>query len=389
MKKILINLKNKDLAELLKRNLEENSFEIEVIDNKNFSKIDSNKYLLLIVDLDYIENNIYLDFNSGLDNFPLIINTNKNSINIELIKKYNIITIINDYLEKNEAKDIIKKIQQITSSLNSNYLNFEFTYKKLFRTLIEINSSLFPNSINFHPKHRHYCKILADKLDYPRLHEINIASLLSNLGYIGVDQNIIKKVLNNENTTHNEITIFLNHTEIAYRLLNGIDNIENIRNGIRYQNLYFDGRNSNEKIKGESIPVISRILLVVNDFISLQIKNSINEISALQIMSKSQYKYCPKCFSFLLKEVTGKRNLKQKQNNEKLVVVLDDMSTKNSLYYKLENIKDDMIIAEDVFDDFNNKVVKKGSKLNVYTKHFLKKMIENNRIKDSIKVFVD
>lgn len=206
---------------------------------------------------------------------------------------------------------------------------------------------------------------------------------------MGVEENIIKKEINNEEKTHNETIKFLNHSEVAYKLLSGIDNIENIRTGIRYQHLWFDGRNSNENIKGESIPIISRILLVVNDFLTLQMKNSISEKEALRIMFKSQNKYCPKCFSSLLKEITGNRNYIKNPQDGKLKVNINAKITKNSLYYKLEEIKDDMIIAEDVFDDMNNKVVKKGSKLNVYTKHFLSKMIENKRVKNSIKVYID
>lgn len=389
MKKVLINIENISLVKVLSSILQENSYEFDVINNKNFSKNEFSKYALIIVDLEYIENNIYLDFVTGLEKTPIIINTNSNSIKVDLFKKYQIASIINDDLDKNDFLITLKKIFEVKDALNSNNSVIEFTIKKLFRILIEINSHLYSKNSNFNPKHRYYCKLIASKLEYQKLYEVDIASLLCNIGFVGIDQNIIQKVINNEDKTHNETISFLNHTEIAYKLLSGIENIESIRNGIRFQNLWFDGRNSDENIKGESIPVISRILLVVNDFISFQIKNSIDEKEALRIMFKTQNKYCPKCFSILLKEITGNRRLEKKPQNDKLKVNLNEKLSKNSLYYKLEEIKDNMIIAEDVFDDMNNKVVKKGSKLNVYTKHFLSKMIENKRVKNSTKVYID
>lgn len=389
MKKLLINIENKNLVKILSSILEENSYEFDVIDNNNFSKSEFSKYTLIIVDLDYLENNIYLDFISGLDNIPMIINTNLNSIKVELFKKYQIISIINEFVTKDEILNILKKVSDTKELLNSNNLIFEFTLKKLFRILIEINSHLYSKNYNFNPKHRYYCKLIASKLEYQRLYEIDIASLLSNIGYVGINQNIVQKVINNEEMTPLENTQFIKHTEVAFKLLSGIENIESIRQGIKYQNLWFDGRNSEDKLKGNSIPLISRILLVVNDFISLQVKNSISEKEALRLMFKSQNKYCPNCFAILLKEITGNRQFIKKPQETKLKVVIEPYEDKKSLYYKLEEIKDDMIIAEDVFDDLNNKIVKKGTMLNVYTKHFLSKMIENKSVKNSIKVYLD
>lgn len=100
MKKVLINIDNINLVNILSSILEEHSYEFDVINNKNFSKNEFAKYALIIVDLDYIENNIYLDFTSDLDKTPIIINTNSNSIKVELFKKYQILSIINENVAK-------------------------------------------------------------------------------------------------------------------------------------------------------------------------------------------------------------------------------------------------------------------------------------------------
>jgi HD-GYP domain-containing protein (c-di-GMP phosphodiesterase class II) len=95
------------------------------------------------------------------------------------------------------------------------------------------------------------------------LEHLHIASLLHDIGKIGIPESVLNKdgALNDE-----EKKLIMDHPDIGAVILNPIRELEECIQGVKYHHENYDGSGYPEGLKGEQIPLIASIISVADTF---------------------------------------------------------------------------------------------------------------------------
>ena len=96
-----------------------------------------------------------------------------------------------------------------------------------------------------------------------KLDELALLSSLHDIGKIGIPEHILMKP---SKLTDEEWTIMKTHTEIGYRIASSTPELAHIANEILAHHERYDGTGYPNKLKGEKIPLLSRIINIVDSF---------------------------------------------------------------------------------------------------------------------------
>lgn len=106
---------------------------------------------------------------------------------------------------------------------------------------------------------------LAKQLGYTGefLQDIYLSGLLHDIGKIGIDDGILRK---EGKLTDEEFAQIQKHPMIGYKILSGIKKLQNILPGIRNHHEQIDGLGYPDRLKGNEIPLMARILAVADAY---------------------------------------------------------------------------------------------------------------------------
>ena len=101
------------------------------------------------------------------------------------------------------------------------------------------------------------------QLSPDQLYELELLSLLHDIGKIGIPEHILMKPtkLNDE-----EWAIIKQHPEIGYRIAKSTPGLFHVAEEILYHHEKFDGTGYPQGLAGKSIPILSRIIAIVDSF---------------------------------------------------------------------------------------------------------------------------
>ncbi|PKM56131.1 MAG: diguanylate cyclase [Firmicutes bacterium HGW-Firmicutes-5] len=100
-------------------------------------------------------------------------------------------------------------------------------------------------------------------LSEEKIDEIEMVGLLHDIGKIGVDENILNKT---GRLTEEEYEAVKQHPEIGFRILNTSNEMLRLSNYVLYHHERWDGKGYPTGIKGDNIPLQSRIIAIVDTF---------------------------------------------------------------------------------------------------------------------------
>lgn len=146
------------------------------------------------------------------------------------------------------------KLMEHTSSRNA-------TISSLLRTLHEKHSETEQHTMRIKFLSLELGKLLA--LSKDKLDELELLSLLHDIGKIGIPENILLKP---SKLTSDEWTIMKTHTEIGYRIAKSTPTLEHIAYEILSHHEKYDGTGYPNGLKGEEIPLLARIINIVDSF---------------------------------------------------------------------------------------------------------------------------
>lgn len=108
-------------------------------------------------------------------------------------------------------------------------------------------------------------KILAEQLGLPanEADDIHLSGLLHDIGKVGVDDRILRK---ESKLDDDEFEKIKKHPEIGCQILAGLANLERVLPGVRNHHESFDGTGYPDRLKGEEIPLMARILAVADSY---------------------------------------------------------------------------------------------------------------------------
>jgi len=98
------------------------------------------------------------------------------------------------------------------------------------------------------------------------IERIHIAAHLHDIGKIGISDRVLNKM---GKLNHDEISQIQAHPRIGYNIINRLPILEEISRIVLYHHERFDGLGYSDGIKGECIPLESRIILVADTFDAL------------------------------------------------------------------------------------------------------------------------
>lgn len=90
---------------------------------------------------------------------------------------------------------------------------------------------------------------------------LHIASLLHDIGKIGISENILNKI---ENLDADERRIMNEHPIIGAKILEPIKGLEEVIKGVKYHHEQFDGNGFPDGLKGDDVPLIASIIAVAD-----------------------------------------------------------------------------------------------------------------------------
>ena len=108
-----------------------------------------------------------------------------------------------------------------------------------------------------------YSVEIARRMDLANLDKIYIIALLHDIGKIGIPDDILKRV---GRLLPDEYALMKQHTEFGRMILSQVTSVPGITEGAKYHHEHYDGSGYNEGLRGESIPLIGRIIGVADAY---------------------------------------------------------------------------------------------------------------------------
>ncbi len=167
------------------------------------------------------------------------------------------------------------------------------------KMLTDILSMLDPQSFNRAQRLREYMSACARAFNISQPWELDMAAMLSQIGFVTIPADVLKKTRSNQNLSGQENDLLAQVPEIGFNLLSNIPRLEAVANIVRYQAKNYDGSGFPEDdVAGENIPVGSRILRVLSDLILIE-HHDVTKVKALAKMQQCPGRYDPKVMNFV------------------------------------------------------------------------------------------
>lgn len=142
------------------------------------------------------------------------------------------------------------------------------TLKGTIKVLIDILATVNPAAFSRVSRFQRFIPSIGKLLNIHDLWELEIATLLSQIGLVTMPADILNKKYSGEELEEEQENIFNSHPNVGKSLIGNIPRLENIAEAVSYQFYSYtlqEGCNKNMK-SGDSLPLVSRILKVLNSF---------------------------------------------------------------------------------------------------------------------------
>lgn len=146
------------------------------------------------------------------------------------------------------------KLTEAKSSRNATIISLE-------KTLYEKNRETEEHTLRVKELSTKLGKAI--NLSQDKLNELELLSLLHDIGKIGIPEYILSKP---GRLTNEEWEMMKRHTEIGYRIAKTTPGLKHVAYEILCHHERFDGTGYPQGLKGEDIPILSRIINVVDSF---------------------------------------------------------------------------------------------------------------------------
>jgi len=252
--------------------------------------------------------------------------------------------------------------------INSEKVLLEKTLKGSIRVLVEILTVVNPLAFSRTVKIKDMAVKIAKRLNYGNTWEVEIASLLSQIGTIGIPVDIVKRKYLGKELSFTDEQLFLTHPVIANTMLKNIPRLENVCEGILYQlKDYKTPELVSDPISGSRIPFIGRVLNVVTAYVTL-LETGIESQAAVQKLKQIENAFDPVILAALDSEIQG---------------VIEG-------YYiqevEVDNINDSMFLAENIQDKQGIVYLAKGQPISEILKIRLQNYAKIKAISGKVKV---
>lgn len=152
----------------------------------------------------------------------------------------------------------------------------------IINIIIDTMCQKFKGIEDYYLKISNLCEIVGKHLNLPDndIEDLRTAALLHDIGNISLDENILNKPKNLTNLERFEIQ---HHPETGYHILNSVNNMAKVSEYVLDHHERWDGKGYPRGLKGDKIPVQSRIISIADTYAAL-----INEKPYRKAFTKEQ-----------------------------------------------------------------------------------------------------
>ncbi|MBP1761431.1 MAG: diguanylate cyclase protein, partial [Firmicutes bacterium] len=154
------------------------------------------------------------------------------------------------------------------------------------------------------------CKSIGEALNLNegKIEELKTVGLLHDIGKIGIDENILNK---NGRLTEIEFTEIKRHPEIGYRILSTVNEMLDLANYVLYHHERWDGSGYPKGLKGNDIPLVSRIIAIADAFDAMSSERSYRSSMPEQVIieelrNNAGIQFDPQLVNVFIEKVLGK-----------------------------------------------------------------------------------
>jgi response regulator RpfG family c-di-GMP phosphodiesterase len=210
---------------------------------------------------------------------------------------------------------------------------------------------------------RHLVRKIAEEMALTNGWQFEAAAMLCQIGILTVSNYIFKKVTSGVALQHSEETQYLKYPLISADLIEHIPRLQDVARIVKYQEKHFDGSGvPQDTVKGEDIPLGSRILKVVLDFDLLEMQGK--QVSANFTLLKSRSGiYDPNVVKVL----------------ETVIGISSPYASKS---VKFSELTEGMVLESDILSDSGQLLIAKGQVLNSFIIQRLKTIAMHTGIKE-------
>jgi response regulator RpfG family c-di-GMP phosphodiesterase len=272
----------------------------------------------------------------------------------ELTHKQNLeLRDLNANLEE-KVKDRTRQVREAMSALELAHGNLKksfITSIRVFANLIELRKpALAGHSRRVADLARSLARHLG--MSEAEIQDIFIAALLLDIGKIGLPDNVLEKPFSGLNK--NERLELIKHPIKGQTALMALEQLQGAATLIRSHNERFDGMGFPDMLKGQEIPLGSRMLALVNDYDAVQIglilPSHLSQTEALAYLQKWQgSRYDPFVVEAFLSMMGAQKKVSQ---------------SKAELALHSRQLKTGMVIARDLLGQNGELLLAKDSVLN-------------------------
>ncbi len=247
----------------------------------------------------------------------------------------------------------------------------EKTFVGSVKVLSNLLTLLVPKIFGRVTRIQRYAKAIASLLDYDNIWEIELASLFSMVGTIMVPNETLEKIVQGKNLSPDERLQYDSHPTFGAKLLSNVPRLEKIAEVVKYQNWNPDlskNENSTNLTSKESIPFGSHILRAAIEFESIQ-SRSRNPVEFIKYLHANEKHLEPEFLSAMEK-----------------TMYMDYSKDVKSL--TIEQIKEGMVFAEDVFTKSDSKIIGQWQEVSEAFSIRLKQIHSKLGVKEPILMYV-
>ncbi len=240
------------------------------------------------------------------------------------------------------------------------------------RLMTDLFSAAQPDSFARAGNISRLAKRIAERMGIRKTWEIEMAALLSQIGTITLPAELIEKKFSDEGLTNQEEALFKSHPQIGSKFIANIPRLEEIARAVLFQFRGFDGSGPpDEVLQGEKIPLLARILKLVQDY-DYHYEAERIAMRSLKKLKQHRELYDPKLLAALEAEILNIENGYQYMVSE----------------VDISGLEVGMILVDGVYDQYGALLVARSTVINDVLKARLINYNQVGKIKNTLKVVV-
>lgn len=243
----------------------------------------------------------------------------------------------------------------------------EKTLSGAIKVLTDVLSLASPKAFSHASRVRRVVGQMGKTLNVGNKWQLEIAAMLSQVGCVTIPEEVLTKVFAGKSLSQVEINMYQNYNKIGADLISNIPRMEGVAQIIASQELKYSG-SGGDSLKGEAIPLESRILKLVLDH-DLLVMSGMDSATAMLEIYKRDGWYDPKVISVF----------------EKLISLENKYSVKT---VKIEELTTRMILTEDILTKEGVLIVSKGEEVTPSMKIRLENFHSSIGLNDAVKVIM-